>query len=322
MNASSFIKITPLHFKRADAETLDILDSTRIHPQDYDLARKMAADAIEADEQLDPDDPPSLHVSELLRSDPSRKLDELHLEDYAATLLATLKEPKRMILDDIKSELIHPYRDRRRRFTPASPDVVFTMVTSQSDESLYPGLITPALVVKVMERVVKVCLFGCVDGYIHAKNISDSGSIGQTPADHGIHVDQVLKVKVLSVNKAALSVDCSARGSDVDYDVDVVKRDPAFNLDWEDADIRAQAGLFLFHIDLIKNKVKKTIKLNHPKFKAVNATQAENLLKPLEFGSYILRPSSKGPRHFSISWKVSSNFVDHIGTVFLMLRCC
>jgi transcription elongation factor SPT6 len=43
-NAAGFIKVLDKYAKRT--EDFEVLDSTRIHPDDYNLARKMAADAL------------------------------------------------------------------------------------------------------------------------------------------------------------------------------------------------------------------------------------------------------------------------------------
>ena len=111
MNCSAFIRIRRYHFqnrKRGD-EMWDILDDTRIHPENYDLARKMASDSIEAEEQLEEGDNLSLHVIELMEGDVDR-LDLLLLDDYAEELERSLGEPKKTCLSEIKSELKGPYR--------------------------------------------------------------------------------------------------------------------------------------------------------------------------------------------------------------------
>ena len=41
----------PAKGRLADDDVQDPLDDTRIHPEDYELARKMATDALELDEE-------------------------------------------------------------------------------------------------------------------------------------------------------------------------------------------------------------------------------------------------------------------------------
>ena len=85
-NAASFLKLG------ADCE--DPLDNTRIHPKDYDLARKMAADALDINEaDLDDLDFPSQYVSQLIDEDPER-INDLELDDFATELERVHKVPK------------------------------------------------------------------------------------------------------------------------------------------------------------------------------------------------------------------------------------
>ncbi|KAJ3115595.1 Transcription elongation factor spt6 [Phlyctochytrium bullatum] len=90
MNCSSFIRIRRRHLYRDSA--FDVLDDTRIHPEDYDLARKMAADALDIDEIPDSNDP-SAHVAELMENDPE-KLELLMLDEYGKELERRMDEPK------------------------------------------------------------------------------------------------------------------------------------------------------------------------------------------------------------------------------------
>jgi transcription elongation factor SPT6 len=62
--------------KRRDQATQDeYLDSTRIHPDDYDLAKKIARDAIDVDREGDD----STNYVKLLMEDP-KKLEDIGIE--------------------------------------------------------------------------------------------------------------------------------------------------------------------------------------------------------------------------------------------------
>lgn len=56
INCAGFIKIDTSSVRDLDADDVDLLDSTRVHPESYDLAKKMAVDALEYDdtEECDP----------------------------------------------------------------------------------------------------------------------------------------------------------------------------------------------------------------------------------------------------------------------------
>jgi transcription elongation factor SPT6 len=66
LNAAGFLRVIqdcdtkPGKYRPDDKIAPDPLDDTRIHPEDYELARKMATDALELDEEDVHDEHPSL----------------------------------------------------------------------------------------------------------------------------------------------------------------------------------------------------------------------------------------------------------------------
>lgn len=54
------------------------------------------------------------------------------------------------------------------------------------------------------------------------------------------------------------------------------------------------------------------ITMVHPNFKDVNYQQTEGLLETMPQGEVILRPSSKGREHLTITWKVADGVNQHI----------
>ena len=70
------------HFS-ADDTYIEVLDSTRIHPETYEWARKMAVDALEYDEAAD-DANPAEALEEILEN--PDKLKDLDLDAFAEEL--------------------------------------------------------------------------------------------------------------------------------------------------------------------------------------------------------------------------------------------
>lgn len=109
MNCASFIRIRSIHIKsKRHEDNLDPLDDTRIHPEDYELARKMAVDCVDEDFDDDEDNFNS-QVKDLFQRDKyfkMEKLNALDLESFSVELENKSKIPKRRTLIDIKDELI------------------------------------------------------------------------------------------------------------------------------------------------------------------------------------------------------------------------
>jgi transcription elongation factor SPT6 len=83
-----------------------------------------------------------------------------------------------------------------------------------------------------------------------------------------------------------------------------------------------RCGLFLVDKERKKQPERKEIQINHPKFVRVKADEAEKILDDKEVGYYLLRPSSKGPRHLSITWKVAQGKACHIGLITSLYSRC
>ncbi|KAJ1972877.1 Transcription elongation factor spt6 [Dimargaris xerosporica] len=305
VNCASFLRVVPPDF--------DILDDTRIHPENYDLARKMATDAleVEVEDELDDDDNPSLYVEELMRSDPE-KLNELLLEDYAQELEKQLNQPKLEVLRAIKRELQHPYADPRADFEPPSPDEVFTMLTGETDTSLPEGGIVVATVQRVREKVAICKIEPDIDAFLPISRVADDHI--EALADV-LSEGDALPCVVTQVHKDRLTVDLSARPSDLDYAREQHQAyapvvDAYFDPDAEQAAMAQQ-----LQADRRTTKgpaSRPTRVIHHPLFKPFRYRDAEQYLATRPLGDVVIRPSSLGNDHIAITWKVSDGIYQHV----------
>ncbi|KAG0252718.1 Transcription elongation factor spt6 [Mortierella polycephala] len=283
----------------------DILDETRIHSEDYDLARKMAADALEIDEEgLEEYDNASQHVEELMRGDGAEKLNDLLLEDYAHQLESIQHKPKRMTLETIKIELQNPFRDPRKPFERASADLIFTMLTGETDQTLKEGFIVPAMVTRIRDKNA-MCRLDCgIDGILAIQNISDSkiGAISDVLSE-----SQTLQVKILRLDKEKFFADLSCKESELrhgDMKLRMLPIDRMFDQ---------------FEEDKARNQVKTSVKKNtflprkitHPLFKNMNAEQAIQYLSDKNRGELVIRPSTRGVNHLSVTVKLADDLYKH-----------
>ncbi|ORY42146.1 hypothetical protein BCR33DRAFT_698681 [Rhizoclosmatium globosum] len=306
MNSASFIQIHKKHFKRTNA-LLDVLDYTRIHPEDYDIARKMAAGALDIDEVVGEDDPSS-HVAELMDDHPER-LNNLLLDDFADELYRTQQELKRITLSDIKDEIIQPYAERRRRFNSASIGDFFFMLTGETEETLV-GFVTSAQVVKTFDRFIKCRLT--------SNGLDGNLQLALTPAQRTLREGDAFQAVVTKVDTSEFRVELDAREELVDsgkwmQDYANRIRDKYFSLDREEEDKQKKASSA--PKIAAANKVKRAGRsVNHPFWKNVNHQEAVNELTgpSVRNGSLIIRPSTKGNNHICITWKVDEGVFQHI----------
>ncbi|KAF9905273.1 Transcription elongation factor spt6 [Linnemannia zychae] len=298
MNCCSFLRVHTEHGG-------DILDETRIHFEDYNLARKMAADALEIDEEgLQGYEEESQHVEELMRDNRAEKLNELLLEDYALQLEQIQKKPKRMTLEHIKAELQHPFGDPRKAFLPADSDQIFTMLTGETDQTLREGFIVAARVIKVREKSA-LCRLDCgIDGMLAIRNISDSRV--ESIEDH-LSEGQTLQVKILRLEKDRFFADLTCKESELSQgDMEVRKQpvDRTFN-QYEEERAMDQVDLNTRQPGFVPRKI------NHPLFKNITSEAATKYLSPRRRGELVIRPSHRGTDHLIVTVKIAEGIFKH-----------
>ncbi|KER25873.1 hypothetical protein T265_06784 [Opisthorchis viverrini] len=148
INSAGFIKIDTAAVRDLDADDVEILDSTRVHPESYDLAKKMAVDALEYEDNEECD--PTTALEEIVQS-PAR-LRELDLDAFAEELKRQDHGDKHITLYDIRKELNNRYRDYRAPYQSANPEMIFSMVTHETPETFHVGRLIECRVVAVATR--------------------------------------------------------------------------------------------------------------------------------------------------------------------------
>ncbi|CAK7244806.1 MAG: Transcription elongation factor spt6 [Sporothrix thermara] len=291
----------------------DPLDNTRVHPEDYELGRKMAADALELDEEdvkaeTDENGPGAI-VRKLFKEEEQEKVNELILEEYAEQLVRNYNQRKRATLETIRAELQAPYEELRRKFVTPSPDVIFTMFTGETKESLAENMILPVYVRVVKDDFAIVKLDCGIEGRIEAHEASTSGRHSIRDV---LRVGQTTQAKLLELNRKDFIAKLSVRE-------DALRRPYRKYVDHERGtwDFRQedQDREDLTEKDKVTGRTQRVIK--HPLFRPFNATQAEEYLGSQAVGDMVIRPSSRGNDHLVVTWKVADGVYEHIDVLEL-----
>lgn len=287
------------------------LDNTRVHPEDYELGRKMAADALELDEEdvkaETDENGPGAVVRKLFREGGEDKVNELVLEEYADQLEHQYSQRKRATLETIRAELQAPYEELRNKFAPLKTDEIFTMMTGETRDTLAEGMIVPVNVRVVKDDFAIVRLDCGIEGRIEAHEVSFRSSVKDV-----LSVGQIAQAKILSLDRKAFSATLSVR--DDALRVPYRKRMDHDDRNW-DFEQERQDRDALKEKDATTGRTQRVI--NHPLFKPFNSTQAEEWLGSQSSGEVIIRPSSKGNDHLAITWKVADSVYQHIDVLEL-----
>lgn len=327
LNAAGFLRIShdaelkPAKNRHADDDVQDPLDDTRIHPEDYELARKMATDALELDEEDVHDEHPSHVVSLIMQdSDNERKLNELNLDEFAVSMYEANEDRKRHTLNVIREELLKPFAEQRAPFPPMQPWDVLTMLSGETPRTLRMGLIISVLVLRMdkLSNSVAIRLDSGIEGIINMDYLSDTGNVlPQNAVKKGQAVQGVIVDVKLDLPADQFYVELSIRPSDLvqgDALFRRVKRDEYWNTQQCERDLELQARKKRAETDRTRRVIK------HPNFHNFNATHAENYLDKQQRGDVVIRPSSKGVDHLAVTWKVDDKLYQHIGTCCYVCR--
>ncbi|KAG8713489.1 Transcription elongation factor spt6 [Ceratobasidium sp. 423] len=291
-------------------DVADPLDETRIHYEDYDLARKMALDALEMDDEDVHGKHPSVIVYELMQKDDNaQKLEELSLDDFAQLLKDMSNEQKRHTLNMIREELLRPFGDQRELFVPPDEWKVMTMLSGESVKTLAPGRVISVSVLRIMKSFVSVRLDSGVDGIINLEYVDREP--GQS-VEQVLRKGQTIQAVIIAINLKKLSVELSARTTDIEKG-DAQTRVPQFDQYYDKhAAQRLQDEL---HRKKMRAAESSRRMIKHPNFHNFNATQAHQYLANQHRGDVVIRPSSKGPTHLAVTWKVDEGVYQHIDVV-------
>jgi len=285
----------------------DYLDNTRVHPEDYELGRKMAADALELDEE-DIEAEVQEHgvgaiVKKLIKDDAQDKVNDLILEEYAEQLEKSFNQKKRSTLETIRAE------ELRRGFALLSTNDIFTMFTGETTDSLCEGMIVPISIKKVADDYIEGKMDCGIEGTIPALAISNRSDVS---AKQLFSAHQTVQAKITYLNRKQLSANFSLREDELQrpYRKEVDRmRD-----EWDDEEERKDKASMMEKND-VSGRTQRVIK--HPLFKPFNSTQAEEYLGSQARGDLVIRPSSKGQDHLAVTWKVSDNIYQHIDVLEL-----
>ena len=308
-NCASFLYI---EFDSSEPES-DYLDNTRVHPEDYELGRKMAADALELDEEdiqaEQEENGPGAIVRKLIKDEAQEKVNDLILEEYAEQLEKNFNQRKRATLETIRAELQQPYEELRRNFALLSTDEIFTMFTGETRDSLCEGMIVPVSIKRVADDMVEAKLDCGVEGTVPGMDISDRMDVSakQLYSPH-----QTVQAYIKYLNRKHLTAALSLLERDLR--TPYRKQVDRMSDEWDDRQEQKDKEMMQEKND-VSGRTQRVIK--HPLFHSFNAAQAEEFLGSQSRGDVVIRPSSKGLDHLAVTWKVSDSIYQHIDVLEL-----
>lgn len=151
INCAGFIKLDTDSLRDYyPDEHITPLDSTRIHPQSYGLAKKIASDALDYEEGAS-DETTANSIEEIL--DCPEKLDDLDLGAFARELDEVQNQGKKgYTLQSIREEFQCRYKDHRDSYKAPSQEEIFAMLTKETPDTFYHGKLITCQVFQIPRK--------------------------------------------------------------------------------------------------------------------------------------------------------------------------
>ncbi|XP_071770742.1 transcription elongation factor SPT6-like [Centroberyx gerrardi] len=353
INCAGFIKIDTASLGDSTDSYIEVLDGSRVHPETYEWARKMAVDALEYDESAE-DANPAGALEEILEN--PERLKDLDLDAFAEELERQGYGNKGITLYDIRAELSCRYKDLRSTYRGPNTEEIFNLLTKETPETFYIGKLVTSVVTGIAHRRPQgesydqairndetglwQCPFCHQDNFPELSEVWNHFDSGSCPGqaigvrcrlDNGVtgfvptkflsdkvvkHPEERVKVgmtvhcRIMKIDIEKLSVDLTCRTSDLsDKNNDwKLPKDTYYDFDAESEDTKKE--------EEAKMKQQRTTYIKrviaHPSFHNINFKQAEKMMESMDQGDLIIRPSSKGENHLTVTWKVAEGIYQHI----------
>eukprot|EP00177_Eucheuma_denticulatum_P005646 GFKZ01010281.1.p1 GENE.GFKZ01010281.1~~GFKZ01010281.1.p1 ORF type:complete len:1889 (+),score=337.09 GFKZ01010281.1:227-5893(+) len=307
----------------------DPLDDSRIHPEHYAVAIKIADEALRDDEgqlHIDLSDTEEFHESLRMTAavldDPSG-LNRLALDEYAGHLELLGRGSLFETVKTIASEFAGPYKDHRIALQSPEPAAVFYIVTGADPLHMRPGSMVTATDCRIRERKKKVPdrdnIFGItcflpnnVRGYIpisrFADDLPEEDKIRQLVPDGSTISCRVLEIEYLRFEAVLTSrMSAISNPSEIPRFVPLVDTsDPAYRpyprldpqeinathlLASQDASGPAKRSNAILGRTMASLRSNAKPVVTHPLFREIAGNDAITELRLMLPGDIIIRPS-------------------------------
>ncbi|KAK6047978.1 S1 RNA binding domain protein, partial [Cooperia oncophora] len=330
MNCAGFIKIDTTRVAEKTDAYVEVLDGSRVHPETYEWARKMAVDALEVDDSADP----TTALEEILQA-PDR-LKDLDLDAFAEELKRqelfglltkeskiTLMEEKRVCGVVIGVQFKRIPEDQRAAYI-SGQEHMQRIQESEYWECSFCRM--PIISNKLYEHLqikdsrkggcpgipvgIKVKLDNGINGFIPNKMISDKPESFKNPLER-VKMNQPIYCRIIKLEPEKFSCLLSCRTSDLNKEP-VAEHDTYWDYELEKEDIEKDRSAKSQKQQLQAECNFTHRQIVHPQFHNVSYREAQRMLGAKDTGDIIIRPSAKSNNRLTISWKVADGVVANI----------
>eukprot|EP00831_Metopus_contortus_P077543 TRINITY_DN7306_c0_g1_i2.p1 TRINITY_DN7306_c0_g1~~TRINITY_DN7306_c0_g1_i2.p1 ORF type:complete len:469 (-),score=139.78 TRINITY_DN7306_c0_g1_i2:99-1505(-) len=310
-NCSGFLKI--IDHNGDNTIQKNLLDITRIHPESYFIAEKIATEAISDEiEGMDIND--TITVLTKVMKNPE-KLKNPELKRVEEQLERANYISNKLQMEFVIKELSCPFEDPRPKHEDIGTGELFYLQMGETEQTFYPGIIVSVTVVRVQKNVVWCKLENGMEAIIKREDVEGADSTEELSSI--IHENSVIPARVSKITPtdSKCEVCLTTRRSEL-----LRHNQEKIKLSEED-----RRWLYINEKDLDNKKLmederKKSVKytarkISHKNYKNVSFMKANEYLKTKESGEFLFRPSSRGNDHLTLTMKLYKNINVHVDII-------
>lgn len=276
----------------------DALDNTRIHPENYKLAIKIAMDALDMEDEDDE------CIEKVMRN--SKKLEDLDLVSYAEELEKRGLGKRHSTLQDIKTELQDPFKDPRDDFInmaledPRSIDLLFSCITGETDKTLHVDqLVSTHVQREAFGKSGQWIGFNCqldngLRAFLHQENINTSKEIT---------VGSMIDCTIKEIDKKGFYVKLACNDSEINQAKEALVVNPVLPRSTHRPSSSSTDSASRSSSTQKRSRRQYKRSIQHPNFRNFSYGEAIEFLADKPEGESVIRPSSLGPDHLAVTFK-------------------
>lgn len=314
-NAAGFLKINEkLDSKTAERPdaSYDWLDFTRIHPEYYKIAIKIAREALEDSVSAE-----SAILIKVFQND--LLLQALDLQDYAKHLSDQHNANMKVLIELIEEEFKRPFYDHRHSFvTKFNKEEIFYSLSNESPSNFREESIISLKILSIDDKGMKAITDNGLIGLISNEDIRDNAyDVSSHELKRTFPIGTYVKGKVKSINFENVRARFSLKNEDLTNHKDFLRKNAVLSkyglnegLDYiidrdTDFPILSMEG---------SRKLGRFVprRINHPHFRNIGLTMAQEYLSERLNGEFVFRPSSKGTDYINLTWKLYEDIMAHV----------
>eukprot|EP00698_Gefionella_okellyi_P002106 TRINITY_DN1197_c0_g1_i1.p1 TRINITY_DN1197_c0_g1~~TRINITY_DN1197_c0_g1_i1.p1 ORF type:complete len:1477 (+),score=316.59 TRINITY_DN1197_c0_g1_i1:41-4471(+) len=310
VNCAAFIRISS-DFVETDVDG-DNLDETRIHPESASLAVKLACEALGVAEHQEM----QRAVSKVMKQ--PNVLDSIPLEEFAQGLQEAGLHAGRQTLNFIISEFRSPFSELRPSWQSLKPKQLFELMTNENDFTLQQGQLVNARVIRyatsggAQSAIGATCrLDNGLNAFLHRNDISDKrdATVEDLVQPGDIIHARIKEIRNDTIERFGVTITCKTSDlQDDEHNTESKLLETADRYLVQDSFMKMRPS-----VDAPKpRKVYFNRIIDHPQFRNVTLNVALQQLHSQAVGDLLIRPSSKGTDHVTITWKLGHELFVHV----------